>query len=318
VQLIETVLGLPFPVLLLAGGFLLWWGGEHAVDHAVHLARSLQVNKAVVGAVILGFGTSLPELLVSASAAFAGHPEIAVGNVVGSNVANVGLILGSAGVMGPVIVGRSVVRMHAPFGVLAAIGVLGVAWDLEISRFEGVLLLVAFGVYLALSYRGARVGADVEDEAFVPERRVGADLGWILVGLVGISVGARVFVHGAEGCAAWLGVPEEVIAVTVVALGTSLPELVTSVKAARKGHGELAAGNVAGSNVFNLLLVLGATTMLLPIPVSESLAFEHVPVAGVFSLLAFPLFGDRRSLGRAHGTALLVLYGAYLVYAYAG
>ncbi len=315
---LDAFFGLPAPLLLVIGGALLWRCSDWAVDHSVHLARSLRVSSAVVGAVILGFGTSLPELLVSLSAAFEGSPAIAFGNVVGSNVANVGLILGVGGIMAPLLVDRTLVRMHLPFGAVAAILVTGMAWDLEISRFEGILLLAGFGAYLALSLRLARSGTETDADEPPPERRLGVDLAWTAAGLAGITLGARVFVRGAVGTADLLGVPEDVIAVSMVAFGTSVPELVTTVQAARKGYGELAVGNVAGSNVFNLLLVLGTASTLMPIPVSESLSTMHAPAMCVIALLAFPLLGDHRSLGRGHGLALLGLYVAYIVYAFTG
>ncbi len=302
-------------VLLVVGGFLLWWGGDKLVEHAALLARSFRVPKHVVGAVVLGFGTSLPELLVCLWASFTDDPAFAIGNVVGSNIANIGFILGVAAVISPVVIEQKLVRLDLPVALLASIALA--AWLApaggELGPVAGGMLLVAFGAYLAVSLGAARAHRRSTRKSDVPERARGRDLTWVLVGLVLVAVGAVLFVEGAKGAAAQLGVPSEIIALTAVAFGTSLPELVTTVQAARQGHPELAIGNVAGSNVFNLLLVLGTTSLVGTIPVSSQMAMSVLVMVG-FSILAFPIFGRFVRIPRWHGWLLLGLYPVYLVW----
>ena len=311
--MLETLL-LPL-LMVVAGGVLLWWGGDKLVDHAAHLARTFRVPKHVVGAVILGFGTSLPELLVCLMAAHAGTPGIAMGNVVGSNIANVGLILGLAAAMAPVVVEPKLIRLDLPTALLASI-VVAVAFypdGGELGRLGGALLLAVFGVYITLSLLAARSHRRATRNEPPSERHPGKDAAWVVAALALVAVGARLFVDGATGVAEALGVPDEVIGLSLVALGTSLPELVTTVQAARQGHPELAVGNVAGSNVFNLFLVLGATGALHPIPVSSGMSTDAIVMVG-FAVLAFPLLKRGPTLPRWHGFLLLVLYAAYMAW----
>jgi len=304
------------PLMLLAGGVLLWVGGDKLVEHAAHLARSFRVPKHVVGAVVLGFGTSLPELLVCLSAAFTGRPGIAMGNVVGSNIANVGLILGLAAVMAPVVVEPKLMRLDLPLALLGGVALAFVFHPDggELGRTAGLALLAGFALYLWLSLSAARAHRRAtQDEAPPPERNTGRDAAWVVGGLVLVAVGAQLFVEGAVGVADLLGVPPEVVGLSLVAVGTSLPELVTTVQAARQGHPELAVGNVAGSNVFNLFLVLGATGTVAPLRVSADMASDAI-VMSAFGLLAFPILGRFVRVPRAQGVLLLVLYGGYVTW----
>lgn len=306
---------LPSIGLVVLGGLLLWWGGDKLVDHAAHLARTFRVPKHVVGAVILGFGTSLPELLVCVMAAFGGNPGIAIGNVVGSNIANVGLILGIAAVFAPVVVEPKLIRLDLPTALLASIMVAAAFFPDggELGRVWGALLLVVFGVYISLSLLAARSHRRATRDEPPSERHPVKDVVWVVVGLALVGVGARLFVDGATGVAEALGVPDEVIGLSLVALGTSLPELVTTVAAARQGHPELAVGNVAGSNVFNLFLVLGATGLVHPVPVSAEMTTDTL-VMVAFAILAFPILKRGPTLPRPHGALLLVLYAAYMAW----
>ena len=314
--MLETYL-LPF-AMVLGGGALLWWGGDKLVEHAAQLAKSFRVPKHVVGAVILGFGTSLPELLVCVMAAHAGEPGIAMGNVVGSNIANVGLILGVAAVMAPVLVEPKLLRLDLPTALLASIGVAVAFYPDggELGRLAGAAFLAVFAVYLTVSLVAARQHRRATRDEPPPERHPGRDAAWILVALGLVAGGARLFVVGATGVAEALGVPAEVIGLSLVAVGTSLPELVTTLQAARQGHPELAIGNVAGSNVFNLLLVLGATGVVHPIPVSGRMSTDTFVMVG-FAVLAFPLLGRGVRIPRLHGVLLLGLYAGYMAWLFA-
>ncbi len=302
-------------VLLVVGGFLLWWGGDKLVQHAVLLARSFRVPKHVVGAVVLGFGTSVPELLVCLTASLTDDPGVVIGNVVGSNIANVGFILGVAAVMAPVVVEPKILRLDLPAAAFAAIALaiflLPAGGDL--GRVAGSALLAGFAIYMAVSLWAARVDRRKTRKESVPERSPARDVTWVVAGLVVVALGAIVFVYGATGAAAQLGVPSEVIGLTAVAIGTSLPEFVTTVQAARQGHPELAIGNVAGSNVFNLLLVLGTTSVVHPIPVSPEMAIDVLVMVG-FSILAFPIFGRMVRISKWHGRLLLVLFAGYYIW----
>ncbi|MHC4342111.1 MAG: calcium/sodium antiporter [Planctomycetota bacterium] len=299
------------PLVYFAGGMvLLVFAGERLVRHAAHLAVSYRMPKTVVGAVILGFGTSLPELFVSVTAALEGSPGIAIGNVVGSNIANVGLILGTGAFLVTLRVERSIIRTDLPLGVLAALFlILFIGPRGEVERLTGLLLLAVFAAYLWLSMRRTRkYRAEQEPEEEVAGRTLGKDLFFIFVGLVGIGLGAHLLVDGAAEVARLLGVSERVIGVTMVALGTSLPELAALVAAARKGEADLAVGNVAGSNLFNLLFVLGVTAVIHPVPVSQLMVDRDFVVLAVFAILAFPLLAKGRRIRRTQGLIMLAAY----------
>ncbi|MHC4932625.1 MAG: calcium/sodium antiporter [Planctomycetota bacterium] len=307
------------PLVYFAGGMvLLVFAGERLVRHSAHLAVSYRMPKTVVGAVILGFGTSLPELFVSVTAALEGSPGIAIGNVVGSNIANVGLILGTGAFLVTVRVERNIIRTDLPIGILAALFlILYVGPRGEVEHLTGLILLAAFLVYLWLSMRRTkRFRAEQEPDDEIVERTPGRDLLFILLGLAGIGLGAHFLVDGAAEVARLLGVSERVIGVTMVALGTSLPELAALVAAARKGEADLAVGNVAGSNLFNLLFVLGVTAVIHPVPVSQLMVDRDFVVLAVFAVLAFPLLAKGRRIRRIQGFIMLGSYFAYILWTY--
>ncbi len=302
-------------LILVAGIVVLFLGGEVLVHHATRLANAYRVPKVVIGACILGFGTSLPELGVSLQAALNGSPDIALGNVVGSNIANVGLILGFGALLATLHVERRVIRADLPFGVLAALFlVLWVGPQGEVSRLAGIALLVAFVLYLWSSLRFAQANRVILGNETPPPPRPWRDGALIIVGLVGIAYGAELLVHGASDIARTLGVSERVITVSIVAPGTSLPELAATLSAVRKNETDLAVGNVAGSNLFNLLFVLGTTAVIQPVPVSPQYVARDFPIVAVFAVLAFPLLHRARRIGRAQGGVLLAGYLAYVAW----
>jgi cation:H+ antiporter len=304
---------------VLGGIVMLVAGGDWLVVHSAHFAIAHRVPKTVVGAVIIGFGTSLPELVVSLLAATHGSPHIAIGNVVGSNIANVGLILGFGALLTPLCMQRRVVRWDLPFGVLAiAFLVLAVGRSGEVTRSDGLLLLLAFAVYLWGSVRFTRASRRADDAP--PEegaKHTGRDLLWIAIGIVSIVVGARLLVWGARSLAELLGVSSLVIGLTMVALGTSLPELAALLAAVRRKEADLALGNIAGSNLFNILLILGVTaTAVPPIPVHRDMMVRDFPVAALLSVLAFPVFSRSRQVGRWQGALLLACYAGFIFWAW--
>jgi len=308
----------PPPIVAVAVGlFLLVQGGDLLVARCVHLARCFSVPKAIVGAVIIGFGTSLPELFVSLTASWEGSPGIAIGNVVGSNIANVGLILGLGAILATLHVQRSITRSDLPLGVLAALFLLlWVGPRLEVSRAVGIVLLAVFVLYILAHLRETRRHQRESEGNNEHSWHLGWDSLGILGGLVAIVLGAELLVSGATQIATSMGVSEELIGLTLVAVGTSLPELAAILAAVRHKELDLAVGNVAGSNLFNLLFVLGVTAVMRPVPVTEKMAEFDFGVLAVFSVLAFPLFSRARRIGRSQGALMLAAYAGYIGYSY--
>ncbi len=306
-------------ILLIVAGFgLLLLGGEMLVGAAVGLARRLDVPPMVIGLTLVGFGTSAPELVTSLQAALAGSPGIALGNVVGSNIANILLILGIAALLRPIAVQAKTFRRDGSALVAATAACIALALAGVIGRGAGIFLLAGLAGYLVVTLRIGRSGpaADVyaAEAEFAPAGRRPA---WqqVLVftaGLAATILGARFLVLGATELARDLGVSEAVIGLTVVAIGTSLPELVTSIAAARKGESEVAFGNVIGSNIFNVLGILGTTALVTPLAVPQRLvAVDLWVMAGAtLALVAVAVTGWR--IGRREGAAFLVLYAVYL------
>jgi cation:H+ antiporter len=304
------------PGFVVAGIVLLMWAGDRLVEHSAHLAASLRVPPVIVGAVILGFGTSAPEFVFSMISAHKGQPVLAIANVVGSNIANVGLILGLGAFMATVHVDRRLVRLDLPLGILGVL--LLILWAGPagvVSLWLGAVLLGLFAGYLYVCVNVARAHRRVTEPPDVP-RRLGVDIGWIVFSLVGITVGAELLRAGAVDVARLAGVSERVIGITMVALGTSLPELAATIAAARKKRVELAVGNIAGSNIFNIFFVLGSVALTKDIPVPPLMGDRDFPALAIFSLLAFPLLLAERRLGKRQGGLLLVLYAGYILWCF--
>lgn len=301
-------------LLVAVGVALLYWGGEQLVTNASHLARRLNISPLVIGLSIVAFGTSAPELAATLMSAFAGVPELAVGNVIGSNIANIGLILGLTAVLYPLVATRTILRLEIPLMIAICAVSIPLLADGNVSRFEGGLLVAGLGLYLWLLF--ARNPSSFDDEVAKPQEsgtplwRLGIGLGLGILLLVG---GARALVLGAVTIARMFAVPEEVIGLTLVAFGTSLPELASSIVAALKRETDILLGNIIGSNVFNVLAVLGLTSLVHPLTQS----FMSIRL-DLFIMLAFcaalPLLMLRqRRLGRIGGTGLVVAYIAYAV-----
>ena len=302
-------------IMVAAGLGLLLVGGELLVRGAADLARAFGVSALIIGLTIIGFGTSTPELVTSLQAAFAGSPAIAVGNVVGSNTANILLIVGLAALMAPIAVSRRDFRRDG--AVLVAITALAAVFIAsgDIGRTGGLVLVAALVGYLALLAVVARNGATVvpEGEAADPS---GLSMPWAIAAMIGgialTILGAGLLVDGAIDLARILGVSEAVIGVTIVAIGTSLPELVTSVIAARRGESDIAFGNVVGSNIFNLAGILGVTALVHPLSVPAEIATRDlwVMLAATAALIAVTVVSWR--IGRQSGGAMLAAFVVYL------
>lgn len=263
----------------------------------------------VIGLTLVGFGTSTPELLTSLMAAFDGAPGIAIGNVVGSNIANILLILGLSAALAPIAVGKTGFRQDMAFLIGATLLCMAVAFTGDLGRLSGAAFLVGLVIFLIVSLRR---GAGEDDVAEPAKLSIAAALPLFAGGLLITILGARFLVQGAIGLAEGLGVSQTVIGLTIVAVGTSLPELVTSVLAARRGHSEVALGNIVGSNVFNILGILGATALIKPIPIpAEIIQFDIWVMLGATLLLVWSCATQWR-VSRTEGLVMLGLYGAYI------
>lgn len=313
-------------LIIIAIGFaLLIFGANWLVEGACNIAARLGVPERVAGLTIVAVGTSLPELVVSVTSAVGGHADMAFGNVMGSCLANLLLILGLSAVIKPVTLSRSTQRFEIPVSV-AACGLLALVanTDGQVTALEGVVLLVAFGLFVARTVAvGLQEGAggmtDADrtlEEEFEEEGRTSnpiRDLVFIVLGIAMLKFGADFVVENAIVIASAVGISERVIGITVVALGTCLPELVTSVVAAFRGNSDIAVGNVVGSNISNLLLVMGGPALFASIPYDPAYNLDLVLLA-LFSLVlvGFAFIGRRHEMSRANGVVFVVLYAAYI------
>lgn len=302
------------------------WGADRFVDGAAALARRLGISPIIVGLTVVSMGTSLPELLVSTAATLMGHPDVAVGNVVGSNIANIGLILGAASLLRPLMVHGSLVRREYPL----LVGVSIIAWlmarDGSFSRFEGILL--ALGLALFLTWMGIVSKQSIPEAILAqvvpngaarePVESLKKPVLCLILGLLGLTAGSRALVWGGVALAQAYGVSELVIGLTLVALGTSLPELATSVAGAIKKHDDIAVGNVVGSNLFNTLGILGIPSLIRPLEVSTQVFHRDFPAMLFATLLLWPMCrswrGRQGRVTRMEGGALLAGYLIYMVY----
>ena len=295
--------------LILTGGLLgLFLGGDWLVKGASGLALRFGVAPIIVGAVVVGFGTSTPELLVSLQAALGGQPGIAIGNVIGSNIANILLVLGTAALIGPLVLTFADVRKDLLWMTVAVLILPYAFWSGEVSHVEGLVFIGALAVYLFTSLKGSR--GEVDDIDAPTSLWIGGGL--TILGLVTVMVGAHYLVQSASIIARQFGVSEAMIGLSIVAIGTSLPELATTVMAAIRGERDIALGNIVGSNIFNILAMLGITAVVTPVPVDARFLNVDTPVViGItLALLALVYFVGR--MNRLVGGGMLVAYVAYI------
>lgn len=300
-------------IVLLAGLLLIILGADWLVDGAGGIARKAGVSEFVIGLTIVGFGTSCPELVVSLTGAIEGLSDVAIGNVVGSNIFNGMLILGLTAIIAPVTVTASNKRRDIPLVLLFTLMLIGAGlWGNDISRIEGVLFLLIFSIYLWYSFRNS--GCDGDAAADGKQMGLGKAIFLTLIGLAGLIGGGRMFVNSAVDIAHALGVSEKVIALTLLAGGTSLPELITSVVAALKHRSQLALGNILGSNVFNILLILGCSSVITPLSFSSiDVADMIVLVLSSILMMAAGIIGKGR-IGRGYGVLFCLVWVAYIAY----
>lgn len=307
------------PLLSMFAGLLLLTGGaEGLVRGAASLAQRLGLSSLVIGLTVVAFGTSMPELVVSAGAALRGSPAVALGNVVGSNIANIGLILGVASLIAALRVQAQVIRFDMPILGAVSLGLVALLADGQIGRFDGALLVLGLIGYVTYSIRWAQAEPDagVErefEEALPPQRGLGLDLFYLGIGLALLLGGAHLLVEGAVALAVRLDVSEVVVGLTVVAVGTSLPELATSTVAAWKGEGDIAVGNAVGSCIFNILGILGITALVHPMGTSGLGMVDGAVMVG-FTLFLLPLMRTGFVLSRIEGALLLAAYVGYIAY----
>jgi cation:H+ antiporter len=294
-------------------------GAKILVDGASHIALAMGVSPLVVGMSIIAFGTSMPEFVFNLTSSTTDASDLAIGNIVGSNIANIALILGIVGILKPVTISSSIIRKEYPFMALTALMLFAFSLDGNISRADGTILAVIFVGFLYWMFKSGKVVEDaaVFDQVSKPKPEWLRNGLFIVGGLAGLIYGADLMVDSATSIALSLGVSEMVIGVTIVAIGTSLPELAASVAAIIKKENDISLGNILGSNIFNVLFVIGFVSIFSPLTVADiwTLPF-HMPYMLAVVLLILPLYVFFKSINRTGGVILLVVYAVYLFYCY--
>ena len=304
-------------VILIIGLIVLIIGGDYLVRGSSSIALRLHLSPLVVGLTIVAFGTSAPELVISVQSALKGSPDLAMGNVVGSNICNLALVLGLTAVINPVKVSTNSIRVDWPMTMGASILLFLVIRDLELKAPEGILFVVVLSIYLFYIIRQSRkdiMAARAENDSIpdAPSKQIWKDIFFIAIGCAGLYYGSEWFVGSAKDLALSLGVEERVVGLTVVALGTSLPELVTAAVASQKGQTDLALGNLMGSNIFNILSILGITSIIKSINIHTEILNKDIIWMLLITLMILPLMVIRKEVGRVDGVILLVVYTIYI------
>ena len=311
--------------MVIVGLPLLFWGGGWVIGGSVSLARKLGVSPLIIGLTVLGFGTSAPEFMVSADAALAGRPGIALGNVIGSNIANVFLVLGLSSLFCTTLCDAPRIRRNTLFVVGASLLFMALCAMGRLVTWHGIVLLLLLALFLWYSVRIARAVPDEAREAerelddyAIPEGSLAALILRTAGGLALLLIGADLLVDGAGSIARSAGVPESVIGLSLVAFGTSLPELVTAFTAARRGHCDVAMGTVLGSNMFNLLGVMGVTAVIANVPVDPGFLKLDLWVMLAAAICIVLVALKRSRIGRGMGLVFLIVYGTYIASLYLG
>lgn len=307
---------------ILVGFILLVWSADRFIDGAAATAKHAGMPSLLIGLVIVGFGTSAPEMVVSAMAAIEGNPQLALGNALGSNIVNTGLVIGITAVFVPLLVSSQIVKRELPLLILISLIAGFMFYDGALTRAEAMVLLAGFFVvvgwqiYSGLKGEADSLAADAEKEAAEHDMALGLAIFWLIAGFVLLIVSSRVLVWGAVTIAQSLGVSDLIIGLTIVALGTSLPELAATVIAAKKGEHDIALGNVVGSNMFNLLAVAGIAGAITPIPhiLPEVLMRDWPVMMGLtiaMFVMAYRWRGKQGRINRVEGGLLVVAFVAY-------
>lgn len=299
-------------LFVVAGLALLVFGGDMLVKGAVNLSLRLGITPLVVGLTVVAFGTSAPEMIVSLSAAWRGATDLALGNVVGSNIANVLVILGAAAIFSPIVTRGHDLRESWAMMMAASVLLIGLAFFGSLGRIDGMVLLAVLALIIWRQLSTARPEDVDEIEGAALGARWKQIILWLVLGLVLLPVGADLLVRGATDIARAFGVTEVVIGLTLVAIGTSLPELAASVAAALRGRSDMALGNVVGSNIFNILSILGVTALFAPLPIPPELMRFDLWVMLASSALLAPFLFRALTIGRVTGALFLAAYAAYV------
>ena len=299
-------------VLIIIGVALVLWGADRLTEGASALARRMNIPEIIIGLTIVAAGTSAPELFVSVVSALKGTPDMAIGNVVGSNTMNAMLIVGCAAAVAPMIISKSTVRKDIPCAIFASLLLIALCCDGTLSRTDGLILLAGFAAFMAYSLWQAK-SAKQENTMAAPQRSVLGSIVYVIGGLLGLVAGSNVFVDSASSVALSLGISQGVVGLTVVAGGTSLPELATSVVAARKGQSAIAIGNVIGSNVLNILMILGLTGVISPLQIEGVTTIDMAVMLLSIALVWF-FSRTRYTVERWEGCVLVAGYLAYLAW----
>ncbi len=310
-------------VLVSAGLAMLYFGAEWLVRGSINIANKFKISQLVIGLTIVAFGTSTPELSVSISSALEGLPDVALGNVVGSNIANIGLILGLSAIITPILVTKSTVRKEIPIMIGVALILIVISIDGNISTIDGILLVIGIVAFTIFSYKSSKKDSNdkslttnesqtnniqVQQSKIIPK-----SIFLVGIGLVLLTFGSFMTVENAVVLAHNFGISERIIGLTLVAVGTSLPELITSVIAARKGHGDLSIGNIIGSNIFNVLAILGISAAIAEISVSDAMWFDY-SIMIVFSAALLIVMKTGFRINRIEGLVLISGYIAYTIF----
>lgn len=310
---------------IVAGFAILVWSADKFVDGAASTAKHLGMPTLLIGILIVGFGTSAPEMVVSAIAAMEGNAGLALGNAIGSNIVNIALILGVTAVISPIVVNSNIVKKEIPLLLLIVFIIGYLLLDNSLSFVEGIILLggffalVAWSIISAMRNKGDALESDMEDELIEHPMSLKAGIIWLIIGLVLLIASSRLLVWGAVGVAHEFGISDLIIGLTIVALGTSLPELAASVIAARKGEHDIAIGNVVGSNMFNILAVIGIATVIAPM---NNIPFEVLQRDWIVMLvltvallvMSYKFRAKNGVITRLEGTILILCYVAYNSY----
>jgi cation:H+ antiporter len=314
-------------IAIIAGFALLVWSADKFVEGAAASANYAGMPPLLIGMLVVGFGTSAPEMVVSAMAAMDGNPALALGNAVGSNIVNITLILGVTAIIAPIAVHSSIIRKELPILLVITLGIGAMLWNHHISTLEawtligGFMLLIGWSIWSALRSKGDHLEQEMGEELSSQNMSLKSSIFWLITGLVLLIISSRILVWGAVEIAQQLGVSDLLIGLTIVALGTSLPELAASIVAARKGEHDIAVGNVVGSNMFNSLAVIGIAGTIEPISNIGAEVFwrdwtSMLFVTGLL-LLTAARFGKSQTISRSEGALLLVCYlgyNGYLIY----
>lgn len=298
---------------MIAGIALVLWGADRLTDGAVAIAERMHISQMVIGLTIVAMGTSMPEFFVSFMSALKDTPDMAVGNVVGSNIFNTLLIVGCAALVTPIMILPATVKKDIPFAMVASVALLLMCLDGNISRIDAVVLLGLFAVFMYITLKGAKENEQSMQQTSAKGGKPFMSVVWIVVGLVCLVFGSNLFVDAATVIARQLGVSDAVIGLTIIAGGTSFPELATSVVSARKGQSGIAIGNVLGSNVFNILLILGITGVMSPMTLQGITTVDLAML--VVSMVMLWLFSfTKYTLARWEGALLTIVFIGYMSY----